>query len=111
MAFLLPLLMRMDPSVDSIQAVVVSPGRELGSQTFGVCEKLAADTGLRIQMVLGGANVKRQVERVRKNKPHVLIGTPGRLCELALEMRAVRLGNVKFLVLDEVDALMRHPYE
>ncbi|CAM9358555.1 unnamed protein product [Chrysoparadoxa australica] len=110
LAFLLPLLERIDPSIDSIQAVVVAPGRELGSQIFGVAQQLVENMGIRCQMVLGGANVNRQVERVKKLKPQVLIGTPGRICELALQRKRVKLSNVSFLVLDEIDSLMRHPY-
>jgi superfamily II DNA/RNA helicase len=53
----------------------------------------------------------QQIDRTKKNKPHILIGTPGRLCELALEKKRVKLGGVKFVVLDEVDTLMRAPYE
>lgn len=52
-----------------------------------------------------------QIDRLKANKPHVLIGTPGRVCELALEKKRVKLANVKFVVLDEVDTLMRPPYE
>lgn len=43
------------------QAVVVAPGRELGSQIFAVAQQLMEGTGIRTQMLIGGANVNRQV--------------------------------------------------
>ena len=50
----------------------MAPGRELASQIFSVCEKLIAGLGLRSAMVIGGANVLRQVEKIKRLKPQVL---------------------------------------
>eukprot|EP00953_Heterococcus_sp_UTEX-ZZ885_P022805 12590-Heterococcus_DN1.PRE.3 len=60
LAFLLPLLQSIDETDDSIQAVVIAPGRELGSQIYAVAEALTQGTGIRSQMLIGGANVNRQ---------------------------------------------------
>eukprot|EP00752_Nemacystus_decipiens_P001692 g1639.t2 len=111
LAYLLPLIAATDPSSNALQAVVVAPGRELASQIFSVCERLIEGSGLRSAMVIGGANALRQVERVKKVKPQIVIATPGRLCELVFDRRRMKLGMVRTVVLDEVDALLRPPYD
>ncbi len=112
LAFLLPILQTVNISSNAVQALVIVPGRELGSQIFGVCDAVARGSGARVQMVIGGASIKRQMDRMKKNKPHILIGTPGRLCELLQHKRfRSQLRNIKFLVLDEVDSLMSDPYK
>ncbi len=112
LAFLLPILQTVDISSNTIQALIIVPGRELGSQIFGVCDAIARGSGARVQMAIGGANIKRQVDRMKKNKPHILIGTPGRLCEFVQYKRLLsHFRSVKFLVLDEVDSLMSDPYK
>ncbi len=113
LAFLLPILQAIDISSDAIQALVLAPGRELGSQIFGVCDLIARGSGARVQMMIGGASIKRQMDNMKKNKPHVLIGTPGRICELIIQYkrRSNHFRNVKFFVLDEVDSLMSDPYK
>ncbi len=111
LAFLLPIIQSIDISSDVIQALIIAPGRELGRQLSGVCDIIAKGSGARAQMLIGGANVKRQMDRIKKNKPHILIGTPGRLCEFVQSKRFSRFRSVKFLVLDEVDSLMNDPYK
>ncbi|CAM9994755.1 unnamed protein product, partial [Ectocarpus sp. 4 AP-2014] len=111
LAYLLPLIAATDPDSNALQAVVVAPGRELASQIFSVCEKLIQGTGLRSTMVIGGANALRQVERIKKVKPQIVIATPGRLCELVFDRRRMKLGMVRTVVLDEVDALLRPPFD
>ncbi|CAN0186690.1 unnamed protein product, partial [Ectocarpus fasciculatus] len=111
LAYLLPLIAATDPDSNALQAIVVAPGRELASQIFSVCEKLIQGTGLRSTMVIGGANALRQVERFKKVKPQIVIATPGRLCELVFDRRRMKLGMVRTVVLDEVDALLRPPYD
>ncbi|CAM9637109.1 unnamed protein product, partial [Hapterophycus canaliculatus] len=111
LAYLLPLIAGVDPSSNAVQAVVVAPGRELASQIFSVCERLIQGSGLRSAMIIGGANALRQVERVKKVKPQIVVATPGRLCEMVFDRRKMKLGMVRTVVLDEVDALLRPPYD
>eukprot|EP00903_Cladosiphon_okamuranus_P009679 g9209.t1 len=111
LAYLLPLIAATDPDSNAVQAIVVAPGRELASQIFSVCERLIEGSGLRSALIIGGANALRQVERVKKVKPQIVIATPGRLCELVFDRRRMKLGMVNTVVLDEVDALLRPPYD
>ena len=60
---------------------------------------------------MGGANVKFQVQSLREHRPQILVATPGRLAEIVFGLEKLRLGMVRALVIDEVDNLLREPYE
>jgi len=109
-AFLLPLIEQLDPSSSEPQALVISPSRELAFQTARVAEALLAGTGLSCAALSGGANPNRQMDKVRKTRPQLLVGTPGRVVELAYEWQKLKLQRVRHLVVDEVDEAFRPPY-
>jgi len=109
-AFLLPLIEQLDASSKEPQALIISPSRELAFQTARVASMLLEGTGLSCVALSGGANPNRQIERVRKERPQLLVGTPGRVCELAYEWGKLRLQRVRHLVVDEVDEAFQRPY-
>ena len=102
LAFLLPLIAQLDAASREPQALVLCPSRELAFQTHRVAQQLLADSGLRSGIVAGGANPNRQIERLRKERPQLLIGTAGRVGELAYESKKLKLQRVRHLVLDAV---------
>ncbi|PZD95112.1 ATP-dependent helicase [Paenibacillus sambharensis] len=103
LAYLLPLLNRMDAAVPDIQAVVLAPTQELAMQIVRVAERYAEACGLRVQQLIGGAALKRQVEKL-KLKPHLIVGTPGRINEL-VGQRKLKLHNARTIVIDEADQM------
>ena len=107
LAFLLPLIQQLDPNSREPQALVLCPSRELAFQTLRVAEKLLKGSPLRVVAVAGGVNPARQIEKIRKEKPQLLVGTAGRVRELTLEWRKLKLQRVRHLVIDEVDEALR----
>jgi len=103
LAFLLPILQNIDTESKAIQAMILAPTQELAMQIVRVAEAYGAEAGVRVQQLIGGAAVKRQIEKLKQN-PHLIIGTPGRMNEL-VKSRKIRLHQVKFLVLDEADQI------
>ncbi len=104
-AFSLPLIEITDLGIDQIQAVVLSPTRELAQQTAKEIQTFTAKLkGFRSEIVYGGVDIQRQIRNL-KNTPHVLIATPGRLLDL-MRRRAVNLSGVKKVVLDEADEML-----
>lgn len=103
LAFLLPILQHIDIESKAIQAMVLAPTQELAMQLVRVAEAYGAEKGVRIQQLIGGAAVKRQIEKL-KQSPHLIIGTPGRMNEL-VKSKKIKLHQVKFLVLDEADQI------
>ena len=106
LAFLAPLFSRLDSSREETQAIILAPTYELCIQISGVLQKLAeAGAGsLKVQQLIGGANISRQIEKLKK-KPHIIVGSPGRIIELA-RMKKLKLGDVKVLILDEFDRML-----
>ena len=104
-AFGLPLLERIDTSVKATQALVLAPTRELGQQIAEQLEKFSKHLDrVNVLAVYGGAAISNQMRALRKTQ-HVIIATPGRLIDL-IERKAVKLDQLKFLVLDEADEML-----
>lgn len=105
LAFLLPLVQLLSGEKRAgVQALVLSPTRELAIQINEVFKKIAAGTGLRSAVVVGGMSEANQLRSI-KNGAQVLVATPGRLCDF-LDRKLVNLGGVKFFVLDEADRML-----
>ena len=114
MAYLLPVIARIVKERDlpaserstDVQCLVVVPSQELAMQIVRQMERVLGDFGRSVtQQCIGGANVRRQEEAIRKKKPLVVVGTPGRLAELS-RTGILRTHGVKCLVVDEADDLL-----
>ena len=103
-AFGLPMLNAIDVNNSSIQGLVISPTRELAIQTQEELQRLGKDKHVRVQVVFGGADINRQIRNL-KNKPQIIVGTPGRLID-HIERHTLKLANLKMLVLDEADEML-----
>ncbi|RJE91134.1 DEAD/DEAH box helicase [Paenibacillus sp. 1011MAR3C5] len=105
LAFLLPLLQQINTESGAIQAVILSPTQELAMQIVRVAQTYAEPLGVRVQQLIGGAAMKRQVEKL-KLRPQLVIGTPGRIHEL-LKNRKLKLSDVRHVVIDEADQVFQ----
>jgi ATP-dependent RNA helicase DeaD len=103
-AFGLPILEHIDVKLNQVQALIVSPTRELAIQTQEELFRLGKDEKAKVQVVYGGADIRRQIHSL-KRAPQILVGTPGRLLD-HLRRRTVDLSNVKTVVLDEADEML-----
>jgi ATP-dependent RNA helicase DeaD len=103
-AFGLPIIEEIDTDNPNIQAIVISPTRELAIQTQEELYRLGKDKHARVQVVYGGADIRRQI-RSLKQHPQILVGTPGRLRD-HLNRHTVKLDHIKTLVLDEADEML-----
>ena len=101
LAYLLPILNKLEANKE-LQALVIAPSQELAKQIGTVAEEWAKPLGIKTQIMLGGANFKRQQDAL-KDKPEMIIATPGRLLELASKSNKVKLHQVKTVVFDEAD--------
>ncbi|WP_160723903.1 DEAD/DEAH box helicase [Bacillus sp. USDA818B3_A] len=104
LAYLLPLLNKIETNTPSLQAVVLASSQELVMQVYQEFQKWSEGSGIRGTSIIGGANVKRQLEKLKK-RPHVIFATPGRLLEL-IKQKKVKMHEVKMVVLDEGDQLL-----
>ncbi|MDO8551681.1 MAG: DEAD/DEAH box helicase [bacterium] len=102
-AFLIPLIQKMFTDRNS-RTLVITPTRELAVQIQDEFRSFAHQTNLYSSLIIGGANMKRQIQSLQGN-PHLVIATPGRLKDL-IGQKAIHLGNYTNIVLDEVDLMV-----
>nr|WP_227461884.1 DEAD/DEAH box helicase [Odoribacter sp. OF09-27XD] len=104
-AFGLPLLQKLDASLNKIQVLILSPTRELCVQIGNDLKNYSKyRSDLRITCVYGGTDIRRQIRELEKGV-HVLVATPGRLCDL-IKRGAVNIEAVRAVVLDEADEML-----
>ncbi|MFD1430986.1 DEAD/DEAH box helicase [Lacticaseibacillus mingshuiensis] len=103
-AFALPIMQNIDFADRNVQALVISPTRELAVQTQEEFYRLGKDKNVKVQAVYGGADMRRQIKGLADH-PQIVVGTPGRLLD-HLNRHTLKLGNLKTLVLDEADEML-----
>jgi hypothetical protein len=118
LAFLVPLAHRLlfaqsSSSATGVQVLIIAPGRELASQIVSVARSLLEGTDMTVMLAIGGTTFTRNLEQIRKRKPSILVGTPGRIAELVVgkpgeRSGRLKLGDLQALVLDEFDALLEY---
>ena len=110
LAYLLPLLERLDTAAKTLQFMVLVPTHELALQVQQQVRTLvqAAGSDVRSQVLVGGVSLRRQQERLKKDKPHLIAGTPERILELT-KMRKLKVHAVNCVVIDEADRMLTDP--
>lgn len=103
-AFLLPILTHLSTKPDTMSVLVMAPTRELAQQINDEVRKFSHDMRLFSTVVVGGANIDRQIRDI-KRRPHIIIGTPGRLKDL-IDRKALRLDTINHFILDEADRML-----
>src|SRR5882762_5407273 len=106
LAYLLPLFCRLDVAQAATQVVIVAPTHELAIQIQRQCGDLAQNAGWPIRSVLliGGTPTERQIEKLKK-KPHLVVGSPGRIGEL-ISKGKLKTKDIRSIVIDEADRLL-----
>jgi ATP-dependent RNA helicase DeaD len=104
-AYGLPLVQATDTEINSTQALILCPTRELCIQITGDLTDYARFTGkLKILAVYGGASIDNQIRGLKKGV-HIIVATPGRLIDL-IGRGAARLSSVTTVILDEADEML-----
>ena len=104
-AFSLPILQLADEHSKNTQAIILSPTRELAVQIGNNIKEFAKYMpNTNVVTVYGGANIEEQIRGLKRGA-QIVVGTPGRTVDL-INRRALKLGNVQWLVLDEADEML-----
>jgi superfamily II DNA/RNA helicase len=105
-AFSIGTLNNIDISQNTIQAIIMSPTRELSQQSYDVISNLSSYMeGLRMQLLVGGTSVYSDIEQLTKEPPHIVVGCPGRTFDMMKRGHLITK-DVKLLVIDEADELL-----
>ncbi|WP_339662176.1 DEAD/DEAH box helicase [uncultured Polaribacter sp.] len=104
-AFSLPILELIDTSSSNVQAIILSPTRELAVQIGNNIKDFSKYLkDVNVTTVYGGSSMEEQIRSLKRGS-QIVVGTPGRTVDL-INRRALKLGNVKWLVLDEADEML-----
>ena len=105
MAFGIPIIERIDPDSEDVQAVILAPTRELAMQITNEMRQIAVcHEGVRLVCLYGGQPIAKQINAL-KRRPQIVVATPGRLSD-HMKRRTVTLGQVQTVVLDEADRML-----
>ncbi|WP_163653105.1 DEAD/DEAH box helicase [Listeria sp. PSOL-1] len=101
--FLLPLIQKIDPTKDEVQAVITTPSRELATQIHNEIKKITkySEREITTRLLIGGTDKQRAIDKLKK-QPQIVIGTPGRINDMIRE-QALFVYTAKMLVIDEAD--------
>jgi ATP-dependent RNA helicase MSS116 len=92
---------------NDIRAIVISPTRELAEQIAVEAQKVTHGTGVIVQVAVGGTQKRAMLQKTQREGCHLLIGTPGRLCDILSDpYSGVKAPQLNALVMDEADRLM-----
>jgi len=104
LAFVLPILESINPAKPNVQALIITPTRELAQQITNEVNKFTEKLNLHVLSVYGGQDVDRQIKKL-KGATQIVIGTPGRLMD-HIRRKSINLSGVIKLVLDEADQML-----
>jgi len=106
LAYLLPIFQKIDILKRETQAMILTPTHELAIQIQREMETLSKNSNLDITStaIIGNVNIARQIEKL-KQKPHIIVGSSGRILEL-IQKKKIVAQTIKTIVLDEADRLL-----
>ncbi|MDR3565967.1 MAG: DEAD/DEAH box helicase [Negativicutes bacterium] len=106
LAYLLPLFQKIDTARREMQAIILAPTHELAMQIYHQIEILAQNSGLPVTAapMIGQVNITRQIDLL-KDKPHIIVGSSGRILEL-IQKRKINAQTIKTIIVDEADRLL-----
>lgn len=108
-SFCIPVLEKIDPTKNEIQALLLVPTRELALQTAQVCKELGKYLKVDVVTTTGGTSLKDDIMRFH-GSVHVVVATPGRILDLS-QKGVARLRTCRVLVLDEADKLLSEDFQ
>jgi ATP-dependent RNA helicase DeaD len=104
-SFALPILEKIQENARHVQAIILTPTRELAIQVAKEIGSLKGKKDIKIMPVYGGSSISPQIKELKRNSVDIVVGTPGRVMDLQ-RRRALRIDNIEYAVLDEADEML-----
>lgn len=107
LAYLLPLFEKIDTTKRETQVMVLAPTHELVMQIVDQIKLLSKNSTIDVTTLplIGEVNIQKQIKNIKSIKPHIVVGTTGRILDL-IKQKKLKVHNVKTIVLDEADSLL-----
>lgn len=103
-AFGLPLIEMINSRKKSVQALIITPTRELAIQVSEEISSFKGDSGIQVIPIYGGQSIDQQLRRLKKGV-HIVVGTPGRVID-HIKRKTLNLKDIEYLILDEADEML-----
>ncbi|KAI5149614.1 ATP-dependent RNA helicase DDX47/RRP3 [Nematocida ausubeli] len=110
LAYLLPIMHTLLQDDKYFYAMVILPTRELSQQVHAVLADIGAEIGLRTSLLIGATDLLSQGKSLAA-RPHIVIGTPGRINHHLRNTKGISVSSFKYLVLDECDRLLDNDFD
>lgn len=112
-AFLLPVFNALDEDLHKVQATIISPTKELAMQTYKMAQHIASFSDKRIDIKLfsGGTDRTKEIEKLKTTMPQIVIGTPGKIKDLAVQANVLKIYTSNYFIVDEMDMALDGGYE
>ena len=112
-AFLIPIFQALEEDNSAVFATIVSPTKELAMQTYKMAQHIASFSAKRIDIKLycGGTDRLKEIEKLKSRTPQIVIGTPGKIKDLAITENVLKIYTSQFFVVDEMDMVLDGGYE
>ena len=107
LAYLLPMFEKIDTSKRETQVLVLAPTHELVMQIVDQAKLLSTNSNMDVTAfsLIGEVNIQKQIKNIKAIKPHIVVGTCGRVLDL-IQQRKLKAHTIKTIVLDEIDSLL-----
>ncbi|MGM9968991.1 MAG: DEAD/DEAH box helicase [Anaeroplasma sp.] len=104
-AFLIPIFQDLDESDYSVQATIIAPTNELALQIYKFAQHIASfyKDRIDIRLYTGGSDRNKEIERLNSSLPQIVIGTPGKINDLAVNSNVLKIYTSKYFIVDEID--------
>ncbi len=112
-AFLIPIFETLDEKKNEVQATIIAPTKELAMQIYKVASHIASFSGdtINTKLYSGGTDRLKEIEKLKNNQPQIVIGTPGKIKDLAINENVLKIYTSKILVIDEVDMTFENGFQ
>ena len=107
LAFLIPIFEKINIEKREMQAIILAPTHELVVQIESQIKLLSTNSGINVTSlsIMGESNIEKQIKKLKEIKPHIIVGSPGRILDL-IKKRKITAHTIKTIVLDEADNLL-----
>ena len=107
LAFLIPIFEKINVEKREMQAIILAPTHELVVQIESQIKLLSTNSGINVRSlsIMGESNIEKQIKKLKEVKPHIIVGSPGRILDL-IKKKKITAHTIKTIVLDEADNLL-----
>ncbi len=112
-AFLIPIFESLDELDKTVQATIIAPTKELATQIYKMAQHIASfsPNEISIKLYSGGTDRLKEMEKLKSNMPQIVIGTPGKIKDLAIDNNLLKIYTSKICVIDEVDMTFENGFQ